>query len=126
MRDAIPTLEELADEFSFVEEAVRRATERMRRGNSLPDYIYKTVVLLTKAYTCTVRTYYPESMVEGINKMRQDLREFREMYAGYTEKRVAQNIERLKQKRLMENRASQADDMPVLKSVHCEHDRISE
>ena len=90
-------MEELTDEFSFIEEAVRRASERLRRGKSLPQYMYQTVVVLTRAYTSTVSEHYPEEMVDGIKKLKKDLNTFINMYAGYREERTRRYSESLKQ-----------------------------
>lgn len=80
MIDDPPTLEELADEFLFVESVLKRVTERLRRGITIPKHTYQAVVVLTKAYNNAVMKHYPKLMVEDINKLKIDLREFRNKY----------------------------------------------
>lgn len=74
-------LEELVREFSFMQEAVQRGIERMRRGKSMPEYIYKTVRVLIMAYTRTMRTNFPGKMAEQLDGLKEDWKTFAKMYS---------------------------------------------
>lgn len=75
-----PTLENLIYEHSVLSGGLKLATKRLDGGEKLQDYIYKTLVVVTRAYLMVAKKEFPTELEKERYCLREQLTEFRNKY----------------------------------------------
>jgi hypothetical protein len=59
-----PELNKLIFEYGVLDGGIELAKRRLNNGQKLPEHMYKTIYVLTRAYIKIANEYYPEDLCE--------------------------------------------------------------
>lgn len=76
----VPTLENLIYEHSILSGGLKLATKRLDGGENIQDYIYKTLVVVTRAYLMVAKKEFPIELERERYSLREQLIEFKNKY----------------------------------------------
>jgi len=77
---ATPPLDNLISEYSFIKEGIELAKKRIEGQLKLPDYMFKTLSVLTRAYILTACTYYPSDLKHQKKVLEKGLNDLKTMF----------------------------------------------
>jgi len=79
-RNNVPSLEGMLFEYNILNGLADITIKRIEGGEKLPEYIYKTVVIPTRAYIIIAKKYFPNELNSKIATLKGKAEKLKELY----------------------------------------------